>query len=313
MSEPKIVVSTTMMGQISPRQWQRVIEGLEHDLVGRGIRIGVGLEVVAAMREPLLSLLINRIKRIGLGERVVTVHGRVDYDLQAIGGRMRGLPIHKRAKVLFYDLFMAWVGESYRATMKLPRAKLLLHAPTLFQLEAKAGPKPKMLNRRLVVENDEHIVFPFGDNELALGMQRWGDPLNPVDVLAFAEEMGLAKMVFDTAHFWRCFPAEKRRERLWRLFCERAERSSLPIYWHLNHDNGKHFVIRRHLGGFVSRHDEWLSRIVQFMGKRVKEGRDQVCFEEPVKLRLRMSKADMDEVLIGVLRSVESLREYGGV
>lgn len=313
MTEPKLVLSTAILGQLAPSQWRRVVEDVEREMATGDTRVPIGLEVVAAVREPLLSLLVRQIKQAGLVEKVVTVHGRVDYDLSAFGGRMRGLPMRKRAKVLFFDLFMAWVGEAYRATLKLPKAKLLLHAPTLFQLAAKEGPKPKMFRRRLVVENDEMITFPFGSRELALEMQRWGNPLNPVDVFAFAQEMGLSKMVFDTAHFWRSYPNEKGREWLWRLFVQKARKSALPIYWHMNHTNGRHFLVRKNRGGFVSKHDEWLAGILKFVGPRVRHGKDQICLEEPVKLRLRMRRAEREGVTERVIESIENLREYGGL
>lgn len=312
-TRPKLILSTAIMGQLWPEQWGEMIEFAESVLRRESLDYRVGLEIVAAYKEPLLSIVLNRVRSLGLSERVETIHGRVDYDRVAIEGRMRAIKGVKRLELLAYDLLMAWVGEAYRAAVKFPNAKLLLHSTTMFQLEVTKVEKPRMLFSRLIVENDEKMDYPFGDEKLAGDMGRIGNALNPVDVLEFVEEKGAAKMVLDTAHMWRSCRKEGELEKVWEEFKRRVKKSKTPIYWHMNHDNSKHFLIRKKGKGFMSKHDEWLSRVAKFVGPRLKKGNDQICFEEPRKVRLRLSKRAMAEVQTGVEKSIVNLKEFGAL
>jgi len=225
-SRPKIIISTAMMGQLWPEQWGEVVNFVEALLKREGFLHEVGLEIVAAYKEPLLSIVLNKVKKLGLANKVETIHGRVDYDMAAIEGRRQAIKGLKFLELLSYDFLMAWVGEAYRGATSFENAKLLLHAPTMFQLEVIKGKKPRMKKSRIVVENDEKLEFPFGEEEMASKMMEVGDPFNPVDVLDFVERKGFAKMVFDTAHFWRCFPNQEKLEREWEVFLKKAGKKS---------------------------------------------------------------------------------------
>jgi len=307
----KLILSTAVMGQVWPEQWRQVLEYIEEVLKREGVFGGVGLEVVAAFREPFLSLVMRRIKLAGLAERVEAFHGRVDYDVEAFKGRISHFSGAKKLEIVAYDLLMPLVGEAYRATLRFPQAKLLLHAPTLFQMAAIKGKKPRLRRSRLIVENDEKLSFPFGQDSLAEEMKKYGNPLNPVDVLEFVIKRGYFRMVFDTAHFWRSFKDGEQREKLWQEFTDRLGGSKLPIYWHMNHNNGKHFRIDKIGTRFASEHDEWLSRVCRFIGGRVKKGADQVCLEEPRRIAVWLGQRSMREIKQGIEQSVMSLREFG--
>ncbi len=309
----KLVISTAIMGQVWSEQWREVVELTESIIAREKIEARVGLELVAAFREPLLSLIIRRLKQTGLANKVMMVHGRVDYDLEAFKSRLGHFKGIKRLELVAYDTIMPWVGEAYRATLKLPKAKLLLHAPTMWQMAVAKGRKPRLRGKRLAIENDEKLTFPFGDEELSGELAKLGDPLNPVDIFKFAQKRNCAKVVFDTAHFWRCFPAEAEREKIWKEFKSLAEKSDLPVYWHMNHDNGKHFEIYVKRGGFVSEHDWWLGQVCKFIGSRVRRGRDQICLEEPRRIALVLSSKTMKEITEGIERSIVSLKEFGAL
>src|SRR3989344_1484790 len=131
MEKPvKLILSTAIMGQMWPEQWREILDFSDQILAGQGIKVRTGLEMAAAFREPLLSLMVNRLKHLGMAERVVAVHGRVDYDLDSFKGRLSYFPGLKVLELTAYDVLMPLVGETYRMVRKLPKAYLLLHAPT---------------------------------------------------------------------------------------------------------------------------------------------------------------------------------------
>ncbi len=260
------------------------------------------MELVAAFREPLFSLVIERLHRLGIADRVEAVHGRVDYDFEAFKGRLAHFPGLKKLEITAYDALMPLVGETYRATKKLPRAKLLLHAPTLFQLASQKGNKPRLVGSRLIIENDEKLTP-------APAMQKWGDPLSPVDVYRFAQVRGLAKMVFDTAHFWRVYRDKFQRQALWQEFKQVAN-ENVPIYWHLNRADDGWFTIKRSGEGFEGEHDAWLAEVCKLICARMSTISDQVCIEEPRQILLRLSRGQMEERREGIRRVIECLGEY---
>ena len=303
MDKPvKFVLSTAIMGQMWPEQWREILDYSDQILEEQGISAKTGLELVAGFREPLFSLVIERLHRLGVAGRVEAVHGRVDYDFEAYRGRLDHFPGLKKLEITAFDMLIPLVGETYRATKKLPNAKLLLHAPTLFQLASLKGKKPRLWGKRLIIENDEKLTP-------TAAMQKWGDPLNPVDVYKFAQARGLSKMVFDTAHFWRVYSNKIQRQTLWQEFKEVAN-ENVPIYWHLNRANDGWFAIGRTKLGYESEHDAWLAEVCSVIGARMSKISDQVCLEEPRQVLLRLSRRQMEERKQGITRVVKCLREY---
>lgn len=303
MEKPiKLILSTAIMGQMWPEQWREILDFSDQTLEEQGINARTGLELVAAFREPLMSLMIQRLHHLGIASRVVAVHGRVDYDFEAFRSRLDYFPGLKILELTAYDVLMPLVGETYRAVHKLPQAKLLLHAPTLFQMEALKGKKPRLWGKYLMIENDEKLLP-------TAAMQKWGNPLNPVDVYRFAQARNMAKMVFDTAHFWRMWRDKSQRDRLWQEFTETAHQK-LPIYWHLNRADDEWFWIDRSNKEFATENDAWLAEVCAFAGKRVREGQDQICFEEPRRLLLRLSASLLLERKRGIGRAIKCLKNY---
>ena len=113
-------------------------------------------------------------------------------------------------------------------------------------------------------------------------------------------------MVFDTAHVWRSYKGKAGE--VWKEFKVEVEKNKIPIYWHMNHNNGKHCLINTQ-----SKHDRWVRQVARFAGERIRQGEDQICFEEPRRVRVRLSKREMEETKRGLEKTIVNLKQIGGL